>query len=141
MEPRTNKKLHAIASGIAPGEAHAFLKSTAVERYGVEYKDLADQQVRDLVLHLREIRTRVRTNIYRAVNGAEGSPITEAQISQAKQYQKLLGWENYSFEALIKNRYQENSLEIMPSYKAVRLIIYLIQRLESKRRREQKCNT
>ncbi len=135
MDQRTNRKLHALAGGIAPGEAHEFLKSTARERFGIEYGDLTAAQMRDLAFHLSNIKKRMREGIYRALNGAEGSPITEAQISQAKQFKKLLGWPQYSMDALIKNRYGENSLETMPSWKAVRLVKYLGQRLHSKKKK------
>lgn len=135
MNTLLNRKLHAIASGIAPGESHEFLKQSAVERFGIQYAEMTEMQMRDLLFHLQGIKNRMRGNIYRALNGAEGSPITEAQISQAKQFQRLLGWSTHSFETMIKNRYNEHSLDTMPSWKAVRLVAYLEKRWHQKQKK------
>jgi hypothetical protein len=136
MDSKANRKLHALAGGIAPGEAHEFLKSAARERYSVEYRDLSDAQCVDLVRHLREVKERLRTGIYRALNGAEGSPISEEQISQARHYRHLLGWSEQYLWQLINNRYGETSLEAMPKWKGVRLVAYLQKRWHTKQKRQ-----
>ena len=141
MDPKINRKLHALASGIAPGEAHEFLKSTARERFGEEYRTLSDLQCRDLARHLHEVKERLRTGIYQALHGAEGSPISEQQISQAKQYQKLLGWSDHYLWKMINDRYGETSLEAMPKWKAVRLVAYLQKRWHTKQKKVNQEST
>lgn len=137
MDQIINRKLHAIAGSIAPGEAHEFLKGTAKEKFGVEYKDLTSTQCRALAIHLQEVKDRLRTGIYKALHGAEGEPITEAQISQVRQYQRLLGWKDHSLWSMINSRYNETSLEAMPKWKAVRLVAYLQKRWHSKQKKEK----
>jgi hypothetical protein len=134
INAQLNRKLHALAGGISPGEAHKFLKEISVERYSAEYSNLTESQVRDLVIHLRQIKDKVRTNIYRALNGAEGSPITEEQISKVREYKKLLGWSEDYMWKLINNRYGETSLESMPSWKAFRLVGLMQKRWHSKKK-------
>ncbi|KAB2967541.1 hypothetical protein [Zoogloea sp.] len=141
MDPKINRKLHALASGIAPGEAHEFLKETARERFGAEYRTLSMQQCSELSRHLREVKERLRTGIYQALHGAEGSPISEQQISQAKQYQKLLGWSDHYLWKMINDRYGETSLEAMPKWKAVRLVAYLQKRWHTKHKRTNQEST
>jgi len=137
MDQLTNRKLHAIAGGIAPGEAHEFLKNAAKEKFGVEYRDLSSMQCRTLMFHLREVKERLRTGIYKALNGAEGSPISEAQISQVRTFQKLLGWSDHYIWKMINDRYNETSLEAMPKWKAVRLVAYLQKRWHTKSKKVQ----
>jgi hypothetical protein len=138
MDQIINRKLHAIAGSIAPGEAHEFLKTTAKEKFGVEYRDLTEVQCRALSTHLREVKDRLRTGIFKALHGAEGVPITEEQIGQVRTYQKLLGWKEHSLWTMINNRYGETSLEAMPKWKAVRLVAYLQKRWHSKKSKDNK---
>ncbi|NUN68855.1 MAG: hypothetical protein HUU02_03995 [Bacteroidetes bacterium] len=137
MDQVINRKLHAIAGGIAPGEAHEFLKNAAMEKFGVQYRDLSSSQCRTLMFHLREVKERLRNGIYQALNGAEGSPISEAQISQARTFQKLLGWSDHYLWKMINDRYNETSLEAMPKWKAVRLVAYLEKRWHTKQKKEK----
>lgn len=139
INPTLNRKLHALASGIAPGEAHEFLRQQARQRYGCGYKELNELQCRELVSELRTIKNRMRRNIYQALNGAETEVCSEEQIAQARQFQRLLGWEDYAFNALIKNRYGEQTLELMPKWKAFRLIAYLQKRWRAKQKSKRVC--
>ena len=141
MDSNLNRKLHALAAGIAPGEAHEFLKSAAREGYSAEYRDLSNSQCADLARHLREVKERMRTGIYRALHGAEGSPISEEQISIARQYQKLLGWSDQYLWQMINDRYGETSLEAMPKWKGVRLVAYLQKRWHTKQKKQQSTVT
>lgn len=136
INPMLNRKLHALAGGIAPGQAKEFLKTTAKERFGVEYRDLTPAQCRELVFHLRTLKDRVRKQIYHALHGAETEPISAEQIAKVKEFQRLLGWQNYSMETLIKNRYGEHALDTMPRWKAVRLVAYLEKRWHNKQRKK-----
>lgn len=137
MDPLTNRKLHALANAVAPGEAHEFLRSAAAEKFGVSYKDLTSTQCQALSMHLRDIRRNVRTNIYKALHGAEGEPITDAQISQTIQFQKLLGWSDHYLWKMVNDRYNETSLEAMPKWKAVRLVAYMQKRWHTKMNKER----
>ncbi len=136
MDPITNRKLHALAAGVAPGAAHDFLKTTAAEKFGVDYKDLTTSQCQALATHLHDVRRNIRVGIFKALHGAEGEPITDAQLSQARQYQKLLGWSDHYLWKMVNDRYNETSLEAMPKWKAVRLVAYLQKRWHTKNRKE-----
>ncbi len=133
MEPKLNRKLHALANGIAPGQAHDFLKREAEEQFKVGYGELTEAQARQLALRLRAVKERVRTEIFRALNGAEGSPISEEHLSQIRQYRKLLGWSDGYFTEMVRARYGEQSLETLPRWKGVRLVLYLQKRWHQKK--------
>lgn len=139
MEPRTNKKLHAIAGSIAPGKAHELLKEIAFQKFGVKsLSDVSEQQGRVLSDELRATKERFRQSIHNALTNGEGELISEAQIGYARKLQGLLGWSDHSLWTMINNRYQETSLEAMPKFKALRLIAIMEQRWRSKQKKQHR---
>ncbi|GEM_PF-6388491 len=134
MLPKTNRALHALANQVLPDaeEAHQLLRDLAGEKFGIgSTKDLTETQARALVVHLKEIKERMRRDIFKALNNGEGEPASEEQIHYVRQLRAMLGWSDEYLWTLINNRYQETSLEAMPKWKAVRLIAMMQKRWHS----------
>lgn len=141
MDPKTNKKLHAIAGSIAPGKAHELLKEIAFQKFEVKsLSDVSEQQARILSDELRATKERLRQGIHKALTNGEGDLISEAQIGYVRKLQGLLGWSNHSLWTMINNRYQETSLEAMPKFKALRLVAIMQQRWRSKQKKQQQAH-
>lgn len=139
MNAALNRKIHAIAGGIAPSsaEAHELVKSAAREQLSKEYRDLADAELAFLVKHLQSVKDRMRKSIYNALGNGMGEPISEAQLRYVREMRKILGWSDQYMDHLLKQRYDETSIETMPMWKAVRLVAMMQQRVHSKKAQQE----
>jgi hypothetical protein len=132
-----NRKIHAIAGGIAPSskEAHELVSSTAREQVGKEYRDCSDAELAFLAKYLQAVKDRMRKSIYHALGNGMVEPISDAQIRYVREMRSTLGWSDRYFDVLLRQRYDEGSLETMPMWKAVRLVAMLQRRVKARERR------
>jgi hypothetical protein len=134
MNFKLNRLLHALAGKlVTPQHAHEYLRDLAKTRYKKEsIKDLNDDEAKDLATHLRKEYPRMRQEMFGILHQGE-QLITHEQIAYALDLQHKLGWSDKYLTKLLRNRYDEESLDLMPDWKAVRLIALLKRRWESKR--------
>lgn len=139
MNSQTNRKLHGLAAELAPKpESHDLLKSLAFELFKKQsLGDVTEEEARVMASRLKASKDRMRTQIYRSLNGdTNGGVITSEQLGYARELKRLLGWSNQYFETFLSRRYQEPKLDLMPAWKAVRMISELQKRWHSKKKQQ-----
>lgn len=133
MNPQTNRRLHALAGRISKTHAHDILKETAFQVYGkTSLGDVTETEARDIAKQLTAAVEEARKKAFTKTNGVP--PITEAQLGYARRLQKHLAWSGEYLNTMIAQRYQEEGLESMPEWKAVRLIAEMRKRWMSKKK-------
>lgn len=139
MNAKNNRILHALAGELVTQDyAHQYLKVMAGELFNRQStKDLTDAEANKIAEKLRKEINSQRLGLYNARN--EGIEIiTVKQVIIAKQLQRELGWSDEYMHKLLQQRYVEDRIETMPSWKAIRLINYLIERKRKNKKEERK---
>ncbi len=133
MTPLTNRKLHALAGKINKADAHDILKEAAFQLFQKQsLGELTEKEAAEIV---RYLNATINTTMKKALPEENGEPlITITQLRYARDLQTMLGWSSAYLETMIAQRYQEDSLESMPEWKAVRLIAEIQKRWHSKKK-------
>lgn len=137
MKGNLNRLLHALAGKLVTSEhAHSHLRDLAQERYKKPYRDLSDGEAKDLADYLRKEYPKMRSQLFGILHEGE-QMITHEQLAFAKDLQRKLGWSDTYMSKLLRSRYDEEQLDLMPNWKAVRLISLMNRRFQRKKSKSQ----
>jgi len=138
MQSNYNRALHGLAGQVVTTKhAHQYLQAMALEKFGRRsLHDVTDEEAKKIqeLLH-KEVRSQ-QFGLYGASNNGIDRISTD-QLIAVKQMQKKLAWsDKYLEENLLPQRFDETKVETMPRWKAVRLVMLMVQRLNAQRKKE-----